>query len=150
MKRGPGSASRCPFKSETATGEIERARSQRMIDNEMMVHGEDFGISQLVVCQVGSSMATIEWRGEGGLVLALSLSYWSFSTINCFPSHAITSILIVYAVAELDKTAMAIDRQSLMLCEFTSDPFVPPARQNLEIFLKCFQSQGDYTLHCRV
>ena len=56
---------------------------------------------------------------------------------------------IAYAVAQLDKTAMAIDRQSLMLCEFTSDPFVPPARQNLEIFLKCFQSQGDYTLHRR-
>jgi hypothetical protein len=53
---------------------------------------------------------------------------------------------IAYEIAQLDNTAMALDRQSLMLCEFTSDPFVPPARQYLEVFRKCFQSQSDYTL----
>ena len=41
---------------------------------------------------------------------------------------------------------MALDRQSLMLCEFMSDPFVLPARQYLEAFQKCFQSQSNYTL----
>ena len=45
-KREPGSASRRPSQSETATGEIGNRRSQRMIDSGMMAHGEGYGISR--------------------------------------------------------------------------------------------------------
>ena len=42
---------RCPFQSETAAEDIERATSQWMIDSGVIAHGERFSISRFVVCR---------------------------------------------------------------------------------------------------
>ena len=57
VKQDPGLALRCPSQLETTTGEIR----VRKVRSGMVVHGKGFGIAQLRVCQVASSMATIVW-----------------------------------------------------------------------------------------